>query len=104
MPRKTYKCDKCDRSFTMPAHLARHVQAAHGAGKKKRRKAKKKTRRAKKVKRRGRKRTGKKVGRPAGVTARFGLRSMALEELTELIEASRDEARRKIRELEASIG
>lgn len=103
MPRKTYKCDKCDRSFTMPAHLARHVQAAHGAGKKKRRKARKKTRRAKKVKRRGRKRT-KKAGRPKGSVSRFGLKTMSLEQLTQLLDAARHEARSRLAEIEASIG
>ena len=27
-----FKCPKCDRVFAMPAHLARHVNSAHGAG------------------------------------------------------------------------
>lgn len=30
MARKQYECPKCDRSFSMPAHLARHVSAIHG--------------------------------------------------------------------------
>lgn len=29
-----FKCQKCDRSFTMAAHLGRHVNAVHGAGRK----------------------------------------------------------------------
>lgn len=46
MAKKTIKCPKCDRKFSMAAHLARHKSAAHGSGKKKA--AKKKTRRIKK--------------------------------------------------------
>jgi len=28
-----FKCQKCDRSFTMAAHLGRHMNAVHGGGK-----------------------------------------------------------------------
>ena len=34
MPRKSFKCAKCDRSFKMAAHLARHL-SSHGLKKKK---------------------------------------------------------------------
>lgn len=37
MARKTLSCSKCDRKFSMPAHLARHMSAAHGRRKKVRR-------------------------------------------------------------------
>ncbi len=94
MPRKKHKCPKCDRSFKMAAHLARHATSAHGA--------KKKT--AKKAKRRGKKRTAKKLGRPKGSTSRFGLKAMSLERLTELIDAARREARTRLADIEASIG
>lgn len=30
MPRASYKCSKCSRSFGMPAHLARHMNTIHG--------------------------------------------------------------------------
>lgn len=30
MARKTLKCRRCKRTFSMPAHLARHMSAAHG--------------------------------------------------------------------------
>ncbi len=96
MPRKVYKCSKCDRSFKMAAHLARHASSAHGA--------KKKTKVAKKAKRRGKKRTMKRVGRPKGVGTRFGLKKMSLERLTELIDAARGEARSRLADIEASIG
>ena len=96
MPKKTFKCSKCDRSFKMAGHLAWHMQSMHGA--------KKKTRVAKKAKRRGKKRTMKKAGRPKGSTSRFGLKTMSLERLTELIDAARHEARSRLAEIEASIG
>ena len=96
MPRKTFKCSKCDRSFKMAGHLARHQSATHGM------KTKKKAT-AKKAKRRG-KRTMKKFGRPKGSTSRFGLKAMSLERLTELIDAARGEARRRLAEIETLIG
>jgi len=30
MARKTLKCRRCKRTFSMPAHLARHMRATHG--------------------------------------------------------------------------
>ncbi len=98
MPKKTFKCSKCDRSFKMAGHLARHESATHG------KKTKKKTTTVKKAKRRGKKRTMKKAGRPKGSTSRFGLKAMSLERLTELIDAARGEARSRLAEIEASIG
>ena len=97
MPKKTFKCTKCDRSFKMAGHLARHLSATHG------KKTKKKAT-AKKAIRRGKKRTMKKAGRPKGSTSRFGLKTMSLERLTELIDAARHEARNRLAEIEASIG
>ncbi len=90
MPKKTFECSKCDRSFKMAGHLARHLSATHG----------KKT---KKAKRRGKKGTMK-AGRPKGSTSRFGLKTMSLERLTELLDAARVEARSRLAEIEASIG
>ena len=46
MARKAFRCKRCGRGFSMAAHLARHQNAVHGAG--------------------GRKKTGKKTGRRAG--------------------------------------
>ncbi len=97
MPKKTFKCSKCDRSFKMAGHLARHLSATHG------KKTKKKTT-VKKAKRRGKKRTMKRAGRPKGSASRFGLKTMSLERLTELIDAARGEARSRLAEIEASIG
>ena len=97
MPRKTFKCSKCDRSFKMAGHLARHQSATHGM------KTKKKAT-AKKAKQRGKKRTMKKLGRPKGAASRLGLKSMSLEQLMQLIDAARGEARRRLSEIEALIG
>ena len=30
MPQNLFKCTKCDRAFTMAAHLGRHMNAMHG--------------------------------------------------------------------------
>ncbi len=98
MPRKTFKCKKCDRTFTRPGPFAWHMQSMHGA------KKKRKTKTAKKAKRRGKKRTMKRAGRPKGSVSRFGLKTMSLERLTELIDAARGEARSRLAEIEASIG
>ncbi len=97
MPKKLFKCSKCDRSFKMAGHLARHLSATHG------KKTKKKTTTVKKAKRRG-KRTMKKGGRPKGVASRLGLKTMSLERLTELIDAARREARGRLADIEESIG
>lgn len=32
MPKSSLKCAKCGRTFSMPAHLARHMSAGHGTG------------------------------------------------------------------------
>ena len=89
MPKKKFKCSKCDRSFKMAGHLARHLSATHGA---------------KKAKRRGKKRTMKRVGRPKGSVSRFGLKTMSLERLSELIDAARREAKSRLADIEESIG
>ena len=96
MPRKTFKCPKCDRSFSMAGHLGRHLSATHGT--------KKKRKTTKKAKRRGKKRTMRRAGRPKGAAGRFGLKTMSLEQLTQLIDAARVEARRKLVALEEAIG
>ncbi len=54
------KCSKCDRTFSMPAHLARHMGTIHATSAQK---AARKT--AKRKVRRG---PGRPVGRPAGST------------------------------------
>ncbi len=96
MPKKKIKCSKIDRSFSMPGHLGRHMNATHGT--KKRKKA------AKKAKKRSGRRRKKRVGRPKGVAAQLGLKDMSLEQLSQVIDAARAEARRKLVAFEESIG
>ena len=96
MPRKKFKCPKCDRSFSMARHLGRHMTATHGT------KSRKRT--LKKAKKRSVRRKNKRAGRPKGVASRLGLGSMSLEELTQVIDAARAEARRKLTALEEAIG
>ena len=97
MPKTTLKCTKCDRTFTRPGPFAWHMQSMHGA--KKKRKAK-----AKKANWRGKKRSVMKAGRPKGAASRLGLKTMNLEQLMQLIDAARGEARSRLAEIEASIG
>ncbi len=96
MPKKTIKCKKCDKTFTRPGPFAWHMQSMHGA--------KKKTKVTKKAKRRGKKRAMKRAGHPKGSTSRFGLKTMSLERLMQLIDAARGEARSRLADIEASIG
>ena len=109
MARAKYRCRRCKRSFSMAAHLARHNSTIHGSKKKKatKKKAAKRGRPAKKTGvRRGRppKKVGAKRGRPKGVTTRFKLRELSLDQLSELIDAARQAARQKLAELEAAFG
>jgi hypothetical protein len=39
------------------------------------------------------------IGRPKGIVARLGLRDLGIEQLSMVIDAARDEARRKIAQL-----
>jgi hypothetical protein len=68
---KKFKCPKCDRSFSMPAHLARHLNTIHGKKKGKKKVARKKRPKAKAKRkvRRPKRAAKKKVGRPRGRTA-----------------------------------
>ena len=96
MPKKTFKCSKCDRSFSMAGHLGRHMNTTHG-----RKKRKKQTKKARK---RSVRRKKKRAGRPKGVATRLGLKDMSLEQLSQVIDAARTEARRKLVALEETIG
>ena len=95
MPKETFKCPKCDRSFSMAGHLGRHLSATHGT---------KKRKTAKKAKRRSAKRRKKRAGRPKGVASRLGLKDMSLEQLSQVIDAARAEARQKLVAFEEAIG
>ena len=90
------KCTKCGRTFSMAAHLARHMNASHGPAKKKA-VAKKKTKK---------RRAKRKVARKAKVRGRRAtgaLRGMSLEALSRLIANARAEVRRRIAEIEKAM-
>ncbi len=92
----SFRCSKCDRVFSMKAHLARHMGTIHMSPSAK---ANAKTKRKK-----GRRQPVRAVGRPKGVTARVGLRGMSLEQLRDVIDAARAEAQVKIAEYQRSFG
>jgi hypothetical protein len=46
---------------------------------------------------------GSKFGRPTGIVNRLGLRDLGLEQLMEVIDAARQEARSKLAQLEAAF-
>lgn len=101
MPKKKFKCSKCGRSFSMAAHLARHVTTLHASPRARAAKAAKaKARKSKTIKGR----VAKRVGRPTGRTSRLGLRDMTLEQLQDVISAARDQAQRKLEELRQAFG
>ena len=92
---KKLKCRICGKKFSMPAHLARHKSATHGA----KRKAKKK------VVKMGRKgAAAKRPGRPPAIATRFGLRGLSLDDLAALIKAAKQEADRRLREYQRLLG
>ncbi len=62
MAKGKLKCSKCDRTFSMAAHLARHVSTTH-ASRQKKAAAKRKRAKRRVMKKVGRPRT-RKVGRP----------------------------------------
>jgi len=79
-----YRCSHCSRTFKMPAHLARH-QSSHEAKK-------------------PAAKTGKGVGRSSGRGAGINLSAVSLEDLSRIIQAARDEASRRIAELQKAMG
>jgi uncharacterized C2H2 Zn-finger protein len=87
MARAEFKCGRCGRSFKMKAHLARHLSASHGAGR--RRGA-----RTMMSARRGR-------GRQAASPVRLG--DLSLEQLGELINVARSEVHRRIASIQKAM-
>ncbi len=105
MLKSSISCPRCERTFSMQAHLARHLSTTHGV--------KSAVKKKKTGKKRGRpkgslnKKTIDKVmgrtGRPTALVARLGLRDMSIDELTQVIEAARSEARNRLSELQAAL-
>ncbi len=106
--KKTFKCSRCGKSFSMAAHLGRHTSTIHASPQKKaaakRKRAAKK--RAAPRKKRGKKRGVKKAknGRRRKRTASTrGLRNMSVEALSKIIADARAELRRKVAEIQKAM-
>jgi hypothetical protein len=99
MPRKKaaeFKCEKCGKAFSMAMHLGRHMTTTHGE--------KPKTTKPARAKKPGKaRRKGKRVGRPSGVIARLGLKSMSLDQLIEVIAAAKAEASARLTDMMEAV-
>ena len=102
MARKTFKCPKCDRSFSMAAHLARHANTIHASGRGRKQKG-----------RPGKKRKAVRLGRPPGRPAgsrRLAAKDAALRLLDGMrayhgkLVAQRADLDSQIEGIEAAIG
>lgn len=96
MLRKTIKCPRCDRRFSMQGHLARHLSTMHVSGGAKKTAKRKPANGRRKRRMNGYASTGARMGRPTGIASRMGLRDMSLDQLGALIEAAKQEARVQI--------
>ncbi len=96
---KSLKCDICGQTFAMPAHLGRHKAATHGV----KSKAAKKKGGSRGAGVAGRKRAGRRPGRPSAIATRFGLGNLSLDELASLVEAARGEMEIRIRDFEEML-
>jgi len=91
--RKTIKCPKCPRTFSMPGHLARHVNTIHSG------KRRAPTGRANHAARGPVRRMPK-----ANLAfSRMGLGRLSLEQLRDVIDAAKTEAKRRLRELQSAF-
>lgn len=95
MTQMKFNCPKCDRSFSMAAHLGRHVTTMHAT--------KRKTKMASKNKTSGKKKGARRMGPPTSIERKFGVRNMSLDQLGNLISAARVAARDKIAEFELNL-
>ncbi len=102
--KKTFKCSRCGKSFSMAAHLGRHTSTIHASPKKK---AAAKRKRAAKKRAAARKKRGvrkAKNGRRRKRTASTrGLRNMSVEALSKIIADARAELRRKVAEIQKAM-
>jgi len=103
MAKKGFKCSKCDKAFSMAAHLGRHMSTIHASPEQKA--AAKQKRKAKKGKKTGKATpaktaAAKPIGHPKGIASRLGLQAMRIDQLAELIQAARTETRRRIAQIQ----
>jgi hypothetical protein len=82
---KRIKCSKCDRRFSMPAHLARHMNTLHGSGQRK-----------PLATRKGGKRGRRAVRATDVATANPDFAGLSLGQLCTLIDTARAEAKRRL--------
>jgi uncharacterized C2H2 Zn-finger protein len=87
MAKAEFKCGRCGRSFKMKAHLARHMSASHGMGRR--------GGARKKVKFRG--------GGRRQAASPFRLGELSLEQLGELINVARFEVHRRIASIQKAM-
>ena len=86
MPKqKKIKCSKCDRRFSMQAHLARHMNTMHGTGERKAGPARK-----------GRKGRRRSMATATLAAANFDFAEFNLTQLCTLIDLARAEAKRRL--------
>ena len=83
------KCEKCGKTFGMPAHLGRHMSTIHGTKSKAAKKGKKSARRP---------------GRPPAIASKFGLHDLGLDDLAALIKAAKAEAENRLSEFQKMLG
>jgi len=88
------KCEKCNRHFSLPAHLARHMSAIHGAGGRRKRKA------GRKVRMHGRR---GRIGRPKAIISGLRLDEMSLDQIMEVISVAKNEARNRLDRLQMAL-
>lgn len=86
--RKKLKCPNCTRRFSMPGHLARHVSAIHNGNRRPRN---------------GRSRNASRGSIRRMPRANLAYSRLSLEQLRDVIDAARTEARRRLKELQATI-
>ena len=87
------KCEKCGQSFKLPMHLGRHMTTRHGETPKT----------AKPVKRRRASKKRTRRGRPRAAVGGLNLRGMSLDQLMGVITAVKEEAHRRIAELQEVV-
>ena len=106
---KSLRCNRCDRTFAMPAHLARHMSAAHGFSPRGRQRIRGRA----KARARGRGRRGRPMvvgnsaarrGRPPRVVTRLGLIRLSNDELVQVMDATRSLLQERIRMLQRYLG
>jgi len=94
MPRKkaaSFTCNQCGKKFAMAMHLGRHMTTIHGQASK--------TAKRKKAGKIGGQKAGP-AGRPPAIVGGMGLHDLTLERLADVITSAREEAARRIAQIQ----